>query len=219
MHQTGTRLAPGGRVLPGARRGRAVLPVVLLVLLAFTIRGVTATRLIPHVDEAATMLATEMVATKGVPVFPSGVLYLQGASLSYLLAPLAAVIGGTIDQLTVLRFVNVLMGTGVVLLTALLGARIARHWVPGIVAGLIVALDPASIAWSVYLRPYAALSLVTIALAYAVVCLVMDEPRRDRRWWRDPVVWIVVLFVLGTLTHISIWLVYPAVGLIAVLTW
>ena len=205
--------------MPGARRGSAVLLFLLLVLLAFTIRGVTATQLIPHVDEAATMLATEMVATKGVPVFPSGVLYLQGASLSYLLAPLTAVIGGTIDQLTALRFVNVLMGTGVVLLTALLGARIARHWVPGVIAGLIVAFDPASIAWSVYLRPYAALSLVTVALAYAVVCLVMDEPRRDRRWWRDPVVWIVVLFVLGTLTHISIWLVYPAVGLIAVLTW
>src|SRR5829696_6639643 len=123
MHQTGTRLAPGGRVMPGARRGRAVLPFLLLVLLAFTIRGVTATRLIPHVDEAATMLATEMVATKGVPVFPSGVLYLQGASLSYLLTPLAALIGDTIDQLTVLRFVNVLIGTGVVMLTALLAAR------------------------------------------------------------------------------------------------
>src|SRR5215204_5745300 len=206
LHETRRRLALAEI---GVRRGRAVLPFLVLLFLAFTVRGVAATRLIPHVDEAATMLATEMVATKGVPVFPSGVLYLQGASLSYLLAPLAAVIGGTIDQLTVLRFVNVLMGTGVVLLTALLAARIARHWVPGIIAGLIVAFDPASIAWSVYLRPYAALSLVSIGMVFAVVALVMDDVGQHRRWWRDPLHWIAALFVIGTFTHVGVWLLYP----------
>ncbi len=204
---------------PRPQRGRVVLPFLILLFLAFTVRGVTATRLIPHVDEAATMLATEMVIAKGVPVFPSGVLYLQGASLSYLLAPLAAIIGGTVDQLTALRFVNVLIGTAVVMLTAMLAARIGRHWAPGLIAGLIVAFDPASIAWSVYLRPYAALSLVTIALAYVVVTLIMDDSPRRRSWWRDPVVWIVALFALGTFTHVGIWLFYPAVGLIAVMTW
>src|SRR3712207_8563149 len=41
-----------------------------------------------HVDEAPSILAARMVAERGVPVLPSGVLYLQGAPLSYLLAPL-----------------------------------------------------------------------------------------------------------------------------------
>ena len=216
LHVTRARLAPGEI---GSRRERAIVPFLLLLFLAFTIRGVTATRLIPHVDEAATMLATEMVVGKGVPIFPSGVLYLQGASLTYLLAPLAALIGGTIDQLTALRFVNVLIGTGVVMLTALLAARIARHWAPGIIAGLIVAFDPASIAWSVYLRPYAALSLVAIGVVYAVVALVMGDSTRPRAWWGDPLHWIAALFALGTFTHVGIWLLYPAVCLIAAMTW
>ena len=201
------------------RRERVILPFLVVLFLAFTVRGVAAMRLIPHVDEAATMLATEMVATKGVPVFPSGVLYLQGASLTYLLTPLAALIGGTIDQLAVLRFVNVLIGTGVVMLTALLAARIARHWVPGIIAGLIVAFDPASIAWSVYLRPYAALSLVSIGLVYAVVALVMDDAGHHRPWWRDQMLWIAALFAIGTFTHVGVWLLYPAVCLVALMTW
>ncbi|MBA2277835.1 MAG: hypothetical protein H0W06_08730 [Chloroflexia bacterium] len=203
--------------LPAVEK-RVIFPFLLLIFLAFTIRGVTATRLIPHVDEAATLLATEMVETRGVPIFPSGVLYLQGASLTYLLTPLASLIGDTVEQLTVLRFVNVAMGTAVALLTALLAARIAGSWVPGLIAGLIVAFDPASIAWSVYLRPYAALVLVSIALVTVFIGMVLDGPAR-RGFWRDPVLAMVGLFLIGTFTHVGIWLLYPAIWLVAVLTW
>src|SRR5215216_1883681 len=53
LHETRRRLALAEI---GVRRERVILPFLVLLFLAFTVRGVAATRLIPHVDEAATML-------------------------------------------------------------------------------------------------------------------------------------------------------------------
>ncbi|HEY7032039.1 MAG TPA: hypothetical protein VH482_11950, partial [Thermomicrobiales bacterium] len=72
-----------------ARRAGSWVPAALLALVvaAFLIRLSTAEHLSSHVDEAASIMAARAVAHKGAPVFPSGTLYLQGGTLSYVLAP------------------------------------------------------------------------------------------------------------------------------------
>ena len=56
-------------------------------------------------------MAAQMVADKGIPVFPSGTLYLQGATVSYVLAPLFWFHLGGLDHLTLMRMLSVITGT------------------------------------------------------------------------------------------------------------
>ncbi|HEY7036322.1 MAG TPA: hypothetical protein VH482_33650, partial [Thermomicrobiales bacterium] len=71
------------------RRAGSWVPAAMLALVvaAFLIRLSMAEHLSSHVDEAASIMAARAVAHKGAPVFPSGTLYLQGGTLSYVLAP------------------------------------------------------------------------------------------------------------------------------------
>src|SRR5262245_29092736 len=55
-----------------------------ILLTGFLLRISAARHLSSHVDESASILAARMVAEKGVPVFPSGTFYSQGATLSYI---------------------------------------------------------------------------------------------------------------------------------------
>ena len=68
----------------------AWVPIALfaVIVCAFLFRFAAADQLSSHVDEAASVLASEMVVEKGAPIFPSGTLYLQGATISYIIAPL-----------------------------------------------------------------------------------------------------------------------------------
>ncbi len=100
-----------------------IAPVVLAVILAIGLlmRLTASERLSPHVDEPASVLAAHMVAQRGVPILPSGTLYLHGATLSYLLAPLVWLGFGDLEDLAALRLVSVVAGLVAVFLTYRIG--------------------------------------------------------------------------------------------------
>src|SRR5262245_18333136 len=110
------RFAPNGHVaiadVEDEHRTATWVPAVIVALVvgAFLIRVSAAEHLSSHVDEAASIMAAQAVAERGAPVFPSGTLYLQGATLSYVLAPVVLAGYGDLDDLAVLRFPSVVAG-------------------------------------------------------------------------------------------------------------
>jgi hypothetical protein len=88
----------------------------VIVLFALTVLAgvprIGAARALPlHVDEPNTLLAAQMVAEQGLPVLPSGVLYLHGATQSYLLALLVRFGWGNVADLGLHRLTSVVAGT------------------------------------------------------------------------------------------------------------
>ncbi|MGI8643602.1 MAG: hypothetical protein ACR2LS_05745 [Thermomicrobiales bacterium] len=207
------RRATRSRRSPARRRpGRlnwVAIGVVLLVAAALRLAAVD--RLSPHPDEPASILAARMVAERGVPVLPSGVLYLHGATLSYLLAPFVWSGAGDLADLATMRVLSAAMGAGAVLMISLLARRMSGlAWV-GILAGWLLAIDPPSVQWSGHVRMYALLQCLTIAVAWMFWRAVSDSPRRA------PLVWLVVFFWLATATHIGAATLWPP--LVALAFW
>ncbi len=187
--------------------------VGVLVLLALIFGALgrlsSAEHLSPHFDEPASVLAARMVAEKGVPVFPSDVPYFQGATLSYLLAPLSWVGLGDLDDLYTLRLVSVLIGVLTIGAAFLLARQVSgRGWV-GALAAILVASDPVSIKWSGLVRMYALLELFAVLFIWMVAVILMDGPTRRR------LVLATLFFWLGIFTHIATASLWPAAALVA----
>ncbi len=211
---TGPTRLPEGNGLDPLAIG-IVLRVILVV--AAAVRIVAAIRLSSHIDEPASVLAIRMVAERGVPVFPSGVLYLQGATLSYLLAPLVWLGQGDLDHLTVLRLGSVLAGTLAVLLTYRLGRSVSgRPWL-ALLAATLVTLDPISVQWSAHVRMYAPLQALTLAVVWLFVEEISAPPGRPRARGQRRLLWMVLAFWAAIFTQIGAALIWPPMVLVAML--
>jgi len=191
------------------------LRVILVV--AAVVRVVAAIRLSSHIDEPASVLAIRMVAERGVPIFPSGVLYLQGATLSYLLAPLVWLGQGDLDHLTVLRLGSVTAGTVAVLLTYRLGRTVSgRPWL-ALLAAAVLALDPISVQWSAHVRMYAPLQALTLAVVWLFVDEISAPPGTPLATSRRRLLWMVLAFWAATFTQIGAALIWPPMVLVVIL--
>lgn len=190
---------------------------LMVVLLALAVRLITWAQLLPHIDEPATLLAIEMVATRGIPLFPSDVLYLQGTLISYLGAPFSLLFSGA-ELLSMLQAANLFASLAVVVLVYLITFRITASIFAGLFAAFGAALDPSLITWSIWVRPYGLLVIETTALVYCF--LVMIQEGTDARIGRVPVRYAMVgLFWLGTLTHIGVWMILPSMVVVAGMIW
>ncbi|GIW05004.1 MAG: hypothetical protein KatS3mg059_1624 [Thermomicrobiales bacterium] len=191
---------------------RQWVPAVLLaiVALAFLIRLTNAQHLSSHVDEAASIMAAREVAARGVPIFPSGTLYLQGATLSYVLAPFVWAGYGDIEHLSTLRFPSVIAGTLAVVAMFLLGRFVTGSALGGLLGALLLALDPTSARWSAYVRMYAPLQFLSLLLLWLYL-RALFEPRRRLLQAMVAVFWVAVF------THIAVLLFWPAMALGAVI--
>ncbi|GIW03818.1 MAG: hypothetical protein KatS3mg059_0438 [Thermomicrobiales bacterium] len=200
--------ANGHLVLDEEHHPRQWVPAVLLsiVALAFLIRLTNAQHLSSHVDEAASIMAAREVAAKGVPIFPSGTLYLQGATLSYVLAPFVWAGYGDIEHLSTLRLPSVVAGTLAVVAMFLLGRFVTGSPLGGLLGALLLALDPTSARWSAYVRMYAPLQFLSLLLLW-LYFRALFEPRR--RLLRA----MVAVFWLTVFTHIAVLLFWPAMAL------
>ncbi|MDQ3044474.1 MAG: glycosyltransferase family 39 protein, partial [Chloroflexota bacterium] len=191
-------------------RLRGLWPIGVIVLVALVLRGSAALRLTAHIDEASSVLAMHRVAETGLPILPSGSTYFQGATLSYLLAPLAWFGWADLDDdLGLLRLPAVIAGTVAVWLTYQLGMRVSGSARVGGFAALFLALDPISIQWSAHARMYAPLQALSLGLMLTFLHLLTMPPRR-RRLLLFVALWWVAIF-----THITAALLLPAMGLIA----
>lgn len=198
-------------------RHTGMIGLFLVLAIAIVVRAIAAYSLQPQIDEAASLLAIQRTWFLGYPLFPSDVLYLQGALLSYLFSPLAGLAQG-LELLSLARLLNIAFGVATAYMTARLTTKISGNGIIGVLAGLFVALDPSSIEWSVYIRPYSALTFATVTLAYVLVSMAMDGPR-TRLGIAPAVVWLASMLFIGTFAHLNIWLVAPAIGVVAGVLW
>ena len=180
-----------------------------VVLIGLLLRYSASQQLSSHVDESASIMAAEMVVEKGVPVFPSGTLYLQGATISYLLAPAIALGYGGIDHLTELRLLSVIAGTLAILALYFLTTSLTRSAWTGLAVAALLAIDPASVRWGGLVRMYALLQLVSLVMLALFIHL-LRTPASRRAF-----IGFVVVFWLGVFTHIAICLFLPPMLILA----
>jgi hypothetical protein len=218
-HLTSERTAAGmasftGGVPASLTRSSSIL-AFLLMLIVLALGGVArllaALSLTPHVDEASSLLAVHAVAERGLPILPSGTVYLQGATLSYLLAPFLWLGFGDLADLWILRLVIVVAGIAAVWFSYRLASTITGSVRTGVVMATLVAFDPLSIQWSGHLRMYGLLQVLTIGLALAWTLVLA----RGATWPRLAAV--VVLFWAAVFTHVGAALLGPAMFIGAVL--
>jgi hypothetical protein len=183
-----------------------ILAAILLVGLA--IRVWAAKHISPHVDEPASLLPAYMITEKGWPQLPSGVPYLQGATLSYILAPIIKLGHVTIEHFRPLRLVSVAFGTGVIYFVFRLGVAMTRRVWIGLVAAAFIMLDPVSVEWSAHVRMYAPLEMLAVVLTLLFYDSIIHEPSRKQ------LAVLAIVFWLGIFTHIAIALFLPPMALV-----
>ena len=193
----------------------AWVPIALFALLvcAFLFRYAAASQLSSHVDEAASVMATQMVVDKGAPIFPSGTLYLQGATVSYILAPVMALGYGSYDDLLPLRLLSVFAGTLAVYFAYRLGRLVSGSAVAGFIVAVLLAVDPTSVRWSGMVRMYALLQCISLAMLWLFLGTLLHPPSRRHLGA------MVALFWFGVFTHIGICLFLPGMAIAAGLTY
>jgi hypothetical protein len=213
---SGPSLLSHGRqsVTPLAVSRLHLFPLLILgvVLTGCALRIVAAERLTPHVDEAASVLAAHAVAERGVPVLPSGTVYFQGATLSYLLAPFVWLGAGGLEDLVLLRAVSVIAGTLAVYLGYRLAIALTRDERVGIVAALFIAMDPLSVHWSGHVRMYGLLQALTIGLVWLLV-------RAVHKPTAGVVASLALVFWISIFTHIETALLWPAMAIMTLVVW
>jgi len=147
------------------RWGRFVLWAALLVTLA----GGLALRLAflsashPHVDEYSTIWAALQVIEKGVPLLPSGFIYLQGVLFTYLDAAFIALFG---FSEWAARLPSVLLSVLTIAVVYAGGRRSFGAWF-GLMAATLTALAPEAIVWGGRARMYALQQALFVLAIYA----------------------------------------------------
>ncbi len=180
-----------------------------VVLTGLLLRISTAQQLSSHVDESASVMAAKMVAERGAPIFPSGTLYLQGATISYILAPAVWLGYGDLDDLTTLRMLSVVAGTLAILALFFFARWLIRNdWIALAVAAAL-AIDPASVRWGGMVRMYALLQLVAIIMLFLFLYLLRTPASRRI------LIAFIVTFWFGVFTHIAICLFLPPMMILA----
>ena len=135
--------------------------------------------------------------------------YLHGATLSYLLAPLVRFGASDLSDLRPLRLVSVLAGA----LTVLLAYGLARdilgiRWA-ALLAAVPVALDPLGVQWGAYVRMYALLQAVVLALLWVFLRIVRDGPTPQN------VLALAMAFWAAAFTHLEAALLLLPMALVA----
>jgi hypothetical protein len=148
---------------------------LLLVAAALLLLLVVAWRFPFFTDEAETLLAAHGVATHGLPIFPSGALFVHGATHSYFLAPLVWLGRGQPDDLFILRATSAILGAITVYLRYRLARVVVGSSAPALLAAALVALDPVSVEWSGLVRMYALEQVMVVVIAWLFVRQVMPE--------------------------------------------
>jgi mannosyltransferase len=195
---------------PPPRFSLISIALFLALVVGFLLRLAAAQHLSSHVDESASILAAQMVAEKGAPIFPSGILYLQGATISYLLAPVIAAGYGGIEHLTELRMLSVLVSTATILVIYLFAKSLTRSVWVGFAIAAMLAVDPVSVRWGAMVRMYALLQFLTIVMLFMFFSL-LRRPATRRK-----LVGFVAVFWLCVFTHIATCLVLPPMLFLAV---
>ena len=201
------------------RRWSVKLALALIVTLGLLLRIATSRAQESIVDELFSLLGAQSVAQRGVPLLPSGVLYLHGAVHSYLLAPLVALGHDSPADLYPLRLVSAIAGAIAIVLTFSL-SRIAGATAPtALFAAALVAIDPASVHWGGYARMYALAQVLAMAVAILFLRSISAPSGTPlRKNWATSAA-LSGAFWLAVFTHLATALLWPAMAAVALITY
>lgn len=184
------------------------LLIILLLMVAFFLRLEHLLARVFHVDEYISMLAAQMTAEKGAPIFPSGLFYGHGLLVSYVTAPLLLVLPFSEE---VVRWPALLFGLATVASFYLVGSKLFKSQAVALFALTFAALDVSMILWSARMRMYAMAGLLMLLALY---CLAQGTFLEPRRWYR---VAAVICFLGAILSHSVSVVVLPVWGLAALI--
>jgi 4-amino-4-deoxy-L-arabinose transferase-like glycosyltransferase len=156
-------IRPGRAVYSIAPACARFFPEILLVL-AFSVRAVTAYYADLHADEVYDLFAARMIMDHGIPIFPSGMLWPAGGFLTYLEAPFVG-LAGALSHWG--RAPSVIVSSLSVWALYWFGREMFGRTVA--LAGAIAwAFDPDAVLWGAYARQYSLHPLLLFATLYFV---------------------------------------------------
>ncbi|MFB0546923.1 MAG: glycosyltransferase family 39 protein, partial [Anaerolineae bacterium] len=182
-----------------------------LALVGFALRAVHLFEVSPHVDEYSTIWAAQQITRRGLPLLPSGFIYLQGVLFSYLEVPFLYLFGFSEP---VARFPSLILSAASIPLAYLLGKRIFSPYV-GFLTAALLALSPKAIIWGGRARMYATQGFLVLLALY---CLDKGAADGDGRRWR----YLFAFSFIGALLSQTVTvLLFPALvlGLLAWKGW
>jgi hypothetical protein len=189
----------------------ASLGLMFTLILALATRVMAALRLPFHVDESASLLAIKMVIEKGFPQFPSGTLYLQGATFSYLNAPIALVFGVDPAALDFFRMTSVVAGVASVWILMRIALLVTGSTFVAQMCGLMLAVEPLSVRWSGHARMYALLQFFALLLLLLFLTALLKGDNRRL------LVGFVVVWYLAIFNHLAVLALWPVFAGVAIL--
>jgi hypothetical protein len=187
------------------------LLVAALALIGFGVRFGHLLGRVYHIDEFISMLAAVMVAQKGLPILPSGLLYDLGLTVSYLSGALISLVG--FNEL-VIRWPSCLASALTIPLCYAIGRRLFSSRLAGLVAATIVTLDTNAVLWGGRMRMYAVAQLGIFLLLYWAIEGTLRHPRPRSRYLA------IAFCVFALLSHTASGILLPSLLIsLALVTW
>jgi 4-amino-4-deoxy-L-arabinose transferase-like glycosyltransferase len=162
----------------------------------------------PHVDEYSTIWAAQQILRTGVPLLPSGFVYLQGVLFTYLDAAFIGLFG---FSEAIARLPGLLCSMATVPLLYVWGRRVFGPWA-GLIAATLGALEVSSIIWGGRARMYALQEPLVVLALYAFYRGYVEQSADDgngARWrWA-----CAATFIAAILAQTVTALLAPAIAL------
>ncbi|MDH3674801.1 MAG: glycosyltransferase family 39 protein [Anaerolineae bacterium] len=183
--------------------------ILTIVVLAFYLRLRALTLFQFHMDEFFTLTAANIIATSGLPLYPTGLFYDPGLPFSYIDGILFWLLGFS-EALG--RWPAIIFGTLSVVAVYWLGSRALRSQAIGVLAALWLALSLESVEWSGRAR------MITLAqwLVLMSVALLWLGLTRDSVRYR---LFFAISYGLTLLSHFATIVLMPAWIAAALVLW
>jgi 4-amino-4-deoxy-L-arabinose transferase-like glycosyltransferase len=157
------------------------------------------------------MLAAQRVVEHGWPILPSGLFYDHGLLLSYLTAPLLALVGFKEEMA---RWPVLLLSVLTIAVAYGAGRRLFNSPLAGLVAAALVALDELSIIWGTRARMYSLAYLFALLSVTWLVVGTLQQPQARTRY--IGLLWVLTMLFSHSITFL---LLPPLAGLILLFSW
>ena len=186
------------------KTGSTYVLITVLLLVAFFLRFEHLLARVFHIDEYISMLAAQMTAEKGAPIFPSGLMYSHGLLISYVAAPFLRLFAFSEE---VARWPSLLFGMLTVASFFGVGSRLFKSRTVGLFALAFATLDVSMILWSARMRMYALAGLFMLLSLYFLAQGTFLNPQRRYR------LAAVICYLGAILSHSVAVVVVPVWGL------
>ena len=182
-------------------QARLQILVGLVVLIGFGIRLGFLLGKIYHIDEFITMLAATMVAEKGLPILPSGLLYDSGFLFSMISGLFVAPLGFAEE---IARWPSLLVSTLTIAAYFTAGRRLFNSRLAGLIAATLIALDGLAIVWGGRARMYAFAHFFVLLSLVFLLEATLKQPNPKGRYL------FLLCLAAAILSHMVTFLIIPS---------